>query len=338
LTEQVLVTGASGFIGYHLVRALVEDGYEVTCLVRPTSDLSALAPFNVSFVEGDVTQLDSLLVPVRSVTTVFHLAASTASFSSDMQKQVNEGGVRNVAEACAASDNVPKLILVSSSAAAGPSPPDRPMRETDPPSPISNYGRSKLAGENVARQWGGQVPITIIRPAIVFGEYDQDVLRMFQLVSRGWHLVPGLGTRYFSLIHAADVAKALILAASKGENLPSPKGSSSSSVQGIYFIADDLAPSYADLGRMMAKALDRKIRVVNIPGAFIWGLALVYEVLNRIQGKPSIMNLDKAREGLTGSWVYSSEKAKAQLEFKPGATLQDRIHQTGVWYQEQGWL
>ena len=338
MTEQVLVTGASGFIGYHLVRALVDAGYDVTCLVRPTSDLSAIAPFNVSFVEGDITQLACLLDPVRSVTTVFHLAASTASFSSDMQKQVNEGGVRNIAEACAASDKVPKLILVSSSAAVGPSPPGRPMRETDPPSPLSNYGRSKLAGENVARQWGAQVPITIIRPPIVFGEYDQDVLRMFQLVSHGWHLVPGLRTRYFSLIHAADLAKALILAAAKGENLPSPKENSSSSGQGIYFIADEWASSYADLGRMIAKALDRKIWVVKVPGAFVWGLALFYEVLNRIRRKPSIMNLDKAREGLTGSWVYSSEKAKTQLEFKPEATLQDRIHQTGMWYQEQGWL
>jgi nucleoside-diphosphate-sugar epimerase len=89
---------------------------------------------------------------------------------------------------------------------------------------------------------------------------------------------------------------------------------------------------------MMAKALGRQARIVKVPGPIVWGLAVVYEILNRIRREPSILNLDKAREGLSGSWVYSPEKAKRQLGFKPDATLQERILQTGKWYQEQGWL
>jgi nucleoside-diphosphate-sugar epimerase len=338
LTEKVLVTGASGFIGYHLVNALTGAGYEVTCLVRPTSDVSALAPYNVSFVEGDVTRLDSLHEPVSRVNTVFHLAAATVAFNEVMQSHVNEGGTRNICEACAKAKGSPRLILVSSSGAVGPSPPDRPMKETDPPAPVSIYGRSKLAGEIVARQWAGKVPITIVRPAIVFGEYEKDMFRMFELVAHGWHLVPGMKTRHYSLIHAADLAKGLILAASKGENLPPPEDESKFPSQGIYFMADGWAPSWAEFGPMIAEALGRKALVVNIPGPIVWGVALVFEILNRIRREPSILNLDKAREGLSGDWVYSPAKAKNQLGFKPEATIQERIIQTGKWYQEHGWL
>ena len=338
MTEQVLVTGASGFIGYHLVRALVDSGYEVTCLVRATSNVSAIAPYGVAFVEGDVTRKDTLVDPIGKVSSVFHLAGSTTSFSAEMHTRVNEGGTRNIAEACAESERSPKLIIVSSSAAVGPSPPNRPMKETDSPTPVSIYGHSKLAGETVARRSAGEVPITIIRPAIVFGEHDRDVFRMFDLVAHGWHLVPGMKTRYFSLIHAADLSQAMILAAKKGENLPAPGEDPELPGQGIYFIADDWAPSYAELGSMMADALSSKAKVVKIPGPFVWGLAIVNEILARIRREPSILNMDKAREAFSGSWVYSPEKAKRQLGFMPDATVRERIRQTGKWYQEQGWL
>jgi nucleoside-diphosphate-sugar epimerase len=338
LPERVLVTGATGFIGYHLIQALVDKGVEVLCLVRSTSDLSRLKAFKVSFIEGDVTVKESLIDAVSAVDTVYHLAGSTAAFGAETHFLVNEGGTRNVAEICAQSKGVKRLVVVSSSAAVGPSPPGRPMVEDDLPHPISNYGRSKLAGERVARCWAGVVPITIVRPAIVFGEYDRDVFRMFDLVAHGWHLVPGWRKRYFSLIHASDVAKALILTSQKGESLPDQDVSPNGSGQGIYFIADEWAPSYAELGAIIADSLGCHARTLPIPGLGVWGVALLSEVMARIRNRPSILNLDKAKEGLSGSWVYSPQKAERQLGFRPDATIFERMRQTGKWYQEQGWL
>jgi nucleoside-diphosphate-sugar epimerase len=333
-----LVTGASGFIGYHLVQALAEAGREVYCFVRPTSNICQLGNFNVSFLEGDVTRKETLFKGVNQVDTVFHLAGSTAVFKPETHFQVNEGGMRNIAEACVES-GVPKgLVIVSSTAAVGPSSEDRPMTEEDPPSPVSHYGWSKLAGERAALCWAGEIPITIVRPPIVFGEYDREFFRIYELVARGWHLVPGLKKKYFSLIHAADLAKALILAAEKGEHLPSQNEDPISSGQGFYFISDEWSPSYAEFGPMIAQALGRKVRIVPVPSLITWGLAVFFEILARIRRQPSILSLDKAREGLSGSWVYSPEKAKRQLGFKPNATIPERIHQTGGWYQEQGWL
>jgi dihydroflavonol-4-reductase len=338
LTERVLVTGATGFIGYHLVRALVKTGVEVLCLVRSTSNTSKLESFNVSFVEGDVTFKESLVDAVSGMDRVYHLAGSTAVIRAETYFLVNEVGTRNLVEVCAQSSQLQRLVLVSSSAAAGPSPPDRPMREDDPPHPISHYGQSKLAGEEAARQWAGVIPITIVRPPIVFGEYDREVFRMFDLVAHGWHIVPGWKTRYFSLIHAADLAKALILASTRGEVLPARDSRLDVHGQGIYFIADEWVPSYAELGPMMAEALHRKVRILPVPGVVAWGVALVNEIIARIRNQPNLLNLDKAKDGLSGSWVYSPKKAQQQLGFEPDATIFERILQTGQWYQENGWL
>ncbi len=338
MTERVLVTGATGFIGYHLVQALVKTGLEVICLVRPTSDRSRLEAFDISFVDGDVTLKDSVIPAVSAVDTVYHLAGSTVALRAETHFHVNEGGTRNLVEACAQTGKPKRLIVVSSSGAVGPSPPGRPMREDDPPHPVSNYGRSKLAGEEAARQWAGTIPITIVRPPIVFGEYDRDMFRMFDLVAHGWHIVPGWKKRYFSLIHAADLSKALILVSQQGEVLPAPDTSPDMPGRGIYFIADDWAPSYAELGPMIAESLGCKARILPVPGVVGWAVAIVNEIMARFRNQPSILNLDKAREGLFGSWVYSPKKAEQQLGFKPDATILERIHQTGKWYQEQGWL
>lgn len=338
MTERVLVTGATGFIGYHLVQALLGTGVEVLCLVRPTSNTSRLETFDVSFAAGDVILKDSLIPAIATVDTVFHLAGSTTANRRETHFLVNEDGTRNLVQACAQSKHLKRLVVVSSSAAVGPSPLGRPMREDDPPHPISTYGRSKLAGEQAARQWAGEIPITIVRPPIVFGEYDRDVFRMFELVAHGWHLVPGWRKKYYSLIHAADLAKGLILASLKGETLPAPDASPITPGQGTYFIADEWAPSYAELGPLMAEALGRKARILPVPGVVAWGVALVNEISARLKNQPSILNLDKAREGLSGSWVYSPRKAQQQLGFKPDASVSERICQTGRWYQEQGWL
>ncbi|OGO16482.1 MAG: hypothetical protein A2Z14_19475 [Chloroflexi bacterium RBG_16_48_8] len=308
------------------------------CLVRSTSNTSRLEILGVSFIEGDITRKESLVEAVSPVDTVFHLAGSTAAIKAETLFWVNEGGTRNLAEACAQSGKQKRLVVVSSSAAVGPSSPGRAMTEEDPPKPVSHYGRSKLAGEQAARYWAGRLPITIVRPAIVFGEYDRDVFRMFEMVAHGWHIVPGLKKRYYSLIHATDLAKALILAARKGEVLPAQIVDSTSPGQGIYFIADAWSPSYAELGPLMAEALGRKVRILPVPGLVAWGVAFINEITARLRSQPSILNLDKAKEGLAGSWVYSPKKAEEQLGFAPDATVFDRIYQTGKWYQEQGWL
>jgi nucleoside-diphosphate-sugar epimerase len=340
LTERVLVTGATGFIGYHLVRALLAEGAQVTCLIRPTSNRTTLENLNISFARGDVTLIETLTGPVSCVGVVYHLAGMTSGFHARDYQNVNELGTANIARACAQRTSPPTLIVVSSIAAAGPSPSGRLLSEENPPSPISSYGRSKLAGEKAAEVWAREVPITIVRPPIVFGEYDRDVFKMFATVSHGWHLVPGIKDRYYSFIHAGDLSRGLILAAHHGERLTSHEGSGQESFgKGVYFLSTDEHQSYADFGRMLAQALGRKgVGIIRIPIPATWLVGAVSEMIGRLRGRPSIVNLDKAREAAAGSWVCSADKARRQLGFEIQVSLEERLSQTVQWYRDQGWL
>lgn len=330
-----LVTGASGFVGGHLVQRLHDYGYDTTCLVRAGSDLSRLIPYQPRFVTGDITDGESLAAAVAGVDVVFHLAGATKCLRIEEFARVNIDGVRNVAQACAGCATPPTMILVSSLAAAGPSAVDRLRVETDPPAPVSNYGHSKLAGEYAAMRYADRIPITIIRPPIVLGEADRDGWSLFDSIAR-WnlHLVPGMSDDLFSVIHGDDLAEALILAARDGHRLRD-----ANSTDGIYFAAADETPTYAELGRMIGEAVGRDhVRIVHSPRSAVWCIAAISEFASQIRRRPHILGLDKAREATAGSWACDDRALRRDTGFAPACSLQQRLVQTAHWYAQQGWL
>ena len=166
----VLITGASGFIGSHLAAALTQRGDDVRCLVRhssPVDRVELLQGLGTRIMHGDVCDPSCLAAAVADVDVVYHLAGRTKARSVAEFQRVNQQGVDNVAQACAAATNPPVLIFASSLAAAGSSEQDRPRTEAEPPAPVSKYGRSKRDGEQAAARWAGQVPVSIIRPPAV---------------------------------------------------------------------------------------------------------------------------------------------------------------------------
>ncbi len=335
--SRVFVTGATGFIGGHLVSALVEAGHEVTCLVRKTSNRSGLEPLGVDFHVGDINSVDSLAEPIADVDMVFHLAAMLkAPWRSDFLS-TNADGARNVAAACARAKQPPTLVAVSSLAAAGPSEHGRPRNEAVAPKPVSKYGRSKLNGEIAVREFAGEVPSTIIRPPMVFGGGDKASLPLFQVVAKGWHLTPTLSSNRVAMIHVTDLARAMVRAAERGERLPA--SGSGSPGTGIYFVAHNQQPTMLELGHLIAGAMGQpKLRVVRTPSIVTKLVGGVGEVFGRITDKPSMFNYDKTREATAGSWLCSTAKAREQLQFKPGALLEDRLRETAGWYRDNGWL
>ena len=337
MTDRVLVTGASGFIGHHLVRLLQEGGHQVTCLVRRTSAISDLEKAGVAFAYGDVTEPGSVEAPIRKADIVYHLAALTTALGPLEFEAVNVGGVKNVAQACASIPSPPSLVVLSSLAAAGPSPADRPTVETDPPRPVSNYGRSKLAGERAARALSDQVPTTIVRAPWVFGERDRDTYKIFRMMRYGLLLVPVTSTNRYSIIHAADLATGLILAAGKGERA-TPDGEDAGA--GLYYIAGDAQPTYRQIGLAIGHALGKENPIVlNVPKLVAVGVAAVLEAgAQLLRVTPDIVNLDKAREGYAGSWACSPVKAREQLGFVAGGSFPGRLSQTAEWYTSKGWL
>jgi nucleoside-diphosphate-sugar epimerase len=336
--KPVLVTGASGFIGRHLVRHLIELGNRVSCLVRATSRIDELRSAGVQLVTGDVTDCASIkrALAVSQAGIVFHLAGLTKALRTDDFLRVNAGGVESIAAACADRTDKPVLVVVSSLAAAGPCAVGQPRIESDAPIPVSNYGRSKLAGEQAAAKYAGVVPISVVRPPIVFGPGDRGMLEMFRPIARcGIHVVPGQGEQCLSLIHVADLVEGLLLAAEKGERLR-PNGSPG---QGIYFIAADDYPTYAELGQAIAIALGKKrATVVHLPGPLVRLVGLCCDAIGRIRQRSAWVNSDKIAEALAGSWTCSSAKARTHLGWSPAAALADRLRETAQWDRQAGWL
>ncbi|MGI5831604.1 MAG: NAD-dependent epimerase/dehydratase family protein [Thermoguttaceae bacterium] len=352
--RRVFVTGSSGFVGVQLVKRLREAGVFVRCLVRKTSRRTPLEALDVEFIEGDVRDISSLRRGVEGVDAVFHIAGVISANTPEAFMDVNRYGCRNIAETIASlPEPKPVLISLSSQAAAGAGhcipkterrggPKYRPLVESDEPVPFSPYGKSKLAGEEELRRFAGSVPITIIRPAIVFGEGDVATLPLFRIAKCSpFFWVPGFSEYPFSYIYVQDLVSLLIKAAESGERLPDTdsvggdlSGESPLAGRGIYFAAYPENFKFALFGKMLGKAVGRKcLPIFRVPPLSLLIYAAVAERFKRL-GFHVILDWDKAREALGGPWICSSEKAQTQLDFRPTASIQEEIRRTARWYVE----
>jgi len=349
--KRVLVTGASGFIGFQLVSTLVARGQQVTCFGRrPTGDsrdeqverwrLAEFEKMGVATVYGDMTQPESFRGAVEGRSVVYHLAGCHRALHKATFYAVNATGTRNLAQCCAEQPRPPVLVFVSSMAAVGPSTNGLPRGETDPPAPVSEYGRSKRAGELAAQEFADRVPITEVRPSIVLGEGDRQTYPVFRSVARfGLHAVPTWRPHHYSVIHAADLATMLILAAERGKRLAPAGCNGDSCAQGFYFAASDVNPTYAELGRMIGEALGRRrTRIVRFGPMWLFLLSSAGELRARILRRQGFANYDKAREIRAGGWMCSARAAAEQLGFAVAAPLSERLRQTAQWYRAHGWI
>ena len=225
---KALVTGGTGFIGSHLVEALLQRGAEVRCLVRKTSDVTWLKTLPVAYVYGDCTDKTSLSGIVRDVDQVFHLAGVTKAVSEQTYFEVNAHGTQNLIHACLESHPHPdRFIYLSSQAAAGPSRNGCKRTESDECEPVSPYGRSKRMGEELALAHGDELPLVILRPPVVYGPREKDLFVYLRLLAK--RIQPFLTgqEQRFNLCYVGDVIQALLLAS----DLEHPHGD-------IFFLSD----------------------------------------------------------------------------------------------------
>lgn len=332
----ILVTGATGFIGTRLVHHLSERGDRVTCLVRAESNRRELESVDPRFVVGDLTDESSIRQAVSGAEFVFNLAGTTKALHRQAFDRANVDGARLVAKCCARPEEPPVLIHVSSLAAAGPSQRSAPRTEADDAAPISDYGKSKLAGEIAVREFADRLPISIIRPPIVLGPGDRDGFEMFRGIAK-WnlHLVPGFTDNGYSVIHVDDLCRAMIQVADSGKRI----ARESSDHRGVYFAAAEEIPTYAELGQIIGRSLGRnRVRNIRGPIPVIWALAAVNDCISRLRGRPHILSLDKVREARAGSWTCNGNRLRRETAFEFQKSLQERIDETARWYIDQGWI
>jgi len=333
--KTVFVTGATGFIGRHLVETLLARGCEVRCLVRTPERAAPLRDGGARIVAGTLADAGRWQPHLAGCDAVFHLGGLIAARRRRELFDTNGAAVGVLADACAAQASPPALVQVSSLAAVGPaSRPDGVLLEGDPPAPVSEYGRSKLAGEGELVRRADRVPVTVIRPGIVFGPRDRNMVPLYQMIQ--WlrlHLLMGLCDPRLSLVHVADLVDLLLAAADRGERVEAAGGRRGA---GIYNACDDREqPTYAALGRRVAASLGRSVLVVPLPLTLAWPTSLAVEKFWNLCGQASLVSPDKLREATARSWAASAGKARDHLGFAPRVTLDAGLRETADWLREQ---
>ncbi|MFQ5650933.1 MAG: NAD-dependent epimerase/dehydratase family protein [bacterium] len=326
---KALVTGARGFIGSFLVEQLLASGVEVHCLLRGTTSANVwISGLTCKRITGDITEPATLPQAVSQVDYVYHLAGCTKAVNRRQYEQINADGTRNLLAATLAQNPaVKRFVLVSSLAAAGPSLNGEPLTEEDQPHPVSSYGRSKLRAEKIALDYANKLPITIIRPPGVYGPRDRDVYRYFKYARQGMRPVLSGGARSTSFIYVKDLARGIILASEV-----------SAAIGQTYFLCDDEPYTWEELGAAIASALDVQTRKLLLPVFLALPVAAIADLTARIRNRPSIINLDKYKELKMSHWICSNDKAKKELGFNTGFTLEEGIKETAEWYVENEWL
>jgi nucleoside-diphosphate-sugar epimerase len=333
-----LITGASGFVGSNLARRLKREGWDLRCLVRSTSRLDQIESLGVELASGSLDDAESLKRAAEGVDVVFHLAGRTIAFRASEYMRDNAEGTRRLADACAATANPPVFIMVSSLAAGGPGTPKAPRREEHPDHPVSAYGRSKLGAEHALAEFAARMPVSVVRPPMVFGQADRASLQMFLQFKRlPVHLSPGFRRFPVSLVHVTDLCDALVRVAEKGERLTA-NGESAPKGVGRYYVAADRHVTYGQFGQLAAKAAGWRIAPLPLPKPIFWLAGSFGEAVGLLRKRPAIVNIDKVREATAKGWVCSDEKIRTALGYQPGATLEERFAETVAWYREHNWI
>jgi nucleoside-diphosphate-sugar epimerase len=325
-----LLTGASGFLGSHIAEQLDQQGVEVRALVRPTSDTRFLESLeHVTLVSGSMSDKGSLLAATEGVEGIIHAAGLVKAREPADFHRTNAEGTANLLHAAKQNaSGIERFVLVSSLAVMGPSKDGLPVPSGAAPNPVTHYGRSKLAAEQAAQAEAGSLPITIIRPPLIYGPRDREVLPFFKSVSVGVLPLTGSPSSLLSAVFAADCAAACIRALEA--NVPS--GSA-------FFVEDGRLETLGGLIAHIENALGRRAWLrVPVPRLLMYGAALGSELYGRVTRRAVMLTRDKLNELLAPHWVCDSSEAQAALGWKPRVAFDEGTRITSAWYRRQGWL
>jgi nucleoside-diphosphate-sugar epimerase len=328
VSRRALVTGGTGFVGSHLVERLLGNGYAVTCLVRDLRHLRWLEGMEVRLTQGDCTQPESLAAAVQGVSLVFHCAGLTKAKHARDYYIVNQLGTKNLLEACARyNPGIEKFILVSSQAAAGPSPNGRPVEDGNTSHPVSDYGKSKLLAEDEVRGYKDRLPVIILRPSSVYGPRDADVYELFRWASRGLTLEMTGGDRYLNLCYVEDLTAALLLSAELGTESGS-----------VYFVAENRSYSWSEFRALLLSTGGVKARNIKLPYRVAYLIGLASEIGSLFTKRPALANRQKVREAAQRYWLCDAGKIENDLCFRAEYPLQKGLELTWEWYRKNKWL
>ena len=322
--KTVLVTGATGFIGSHLVEHLLGLGQRVRVLTRPNSAAkNALGDHpNLERFPAPLTT-DGLTRAAADCAVVYHLAGITRASSEAEFLWVNAEGTR--AAAVGAQRSNARLVYVSSLAAAGTGTPDATRRVTDAPAPITAYGRSKLAGEVRVRETDS-LEFAIIRPPGVYGERDTDFLFAFQAAKYGLFPVLGNPDRAYTLVYASDLVRSIVAC-----------GEQPAALGNTYFAGNAQPVAWKTILETIAEVSGKSYKPLMLPDLALEIAASAGE-LGKIFGRPGLINRSRQADLQAPGWVCDVTDAERDLGVICDTPLQSGFAKIFDWYKQHRWL
>jgi nucleoside-diphosphate-sugar epimerase len=321
---KALVTGGTGFVGHHLIDALLRRGDGVTALVRTPAKAAGLAERGVRLLPGDLSDVAAMTEAARGQDVVYHVAGVTAARTEAEFLAVNRDGAARLA-AAAAQVSQARIVLVSSMAAAGPGVRGGRLTGTEWPQPVTAYGRSKLAGE--AAIMAGPLPWVIIRPPAVYGPFDAEMFRLFRAATLGVVPLFGDGSQELSLVYGPDLGAALAAA-----------GASDATTGGIYYACHPEILTSGSLATEVGNAVGMKPRLVHLPR---WSAALALGLISgvaRLRSKATLLTPDKAHDFFAEAWTADPSPLEAATGWKAEHNFESGAAATADWYRSAGWL
>jgi dihydroflavonol-4-reductase len=321
---KAFITGGTGFIGSHLADTLVNGGHDVRCMVRKQEKW--LQGLDYTPVRGDLHDLIALQEGLAGVDVVFHLAAVVKARKKAEFTHANVEATENLLR-LARKLGVPRVVILSSLAAAGPSY-NRPVTESDPMMPVSMYGESKKEMEEMVHRVAGPgMSVSILRPPAVYGPREEQIFTFFKAAARGLCTIIGDGTSTrISLVHVKDVVQGLELAANSADPGVS-----------TYFISSEETYTWHQIRDATAEALGRKLFTVHIPPKMVKKIAGAIESTASFFGQYPVINREKANE-LVLEWTCSVDKAREELGYRQNVSLREGIANTIGWYRKHNWI
>jgi len=314
-----LVTGATGFIGKHLVERLSASGAPVRALVRRVDREWPCPTARCDLATGQ--GLDEAL---EGIDRVIHLAGATKALAPEGYYAANVRGAANLARAL--EGRPVRLVHVSSLAAVGPSPDGAPLDEDAPLHPISHYGKSKAEGERVVRRL--KPDAVVVRPPVVYGPGDTDVYQVLKSISRGWFFQIGGGERWFSAVYVHDLVDGLIRAACAG----------TPAAGRTYFMSHPETNSWTSLASAAARIMGVKTRPIHVPLPAAYAVGYCGEIWSHMARRAGIVSRDKIAEARYPHWVCDSRRAAAELGWNAATPIGAGLASTLAWYKEMGWI